>query len=81
MYARQGRKAEYTRQAGFDRLQQEQLVLGFVRQHGEIRRADVMELCLLDGNQASRLLRGMTRRRQLKAHGKLRWAYYTAAAD
>ncbi|NOY25731.1 MAG: ATPase, partial [Oligoflexia bacterium] len=57
VYAQQGRKAAYTRQAGFDRLQQEQMVLGFVRQHGEIRRADVMELCHLKGDQATRLLK------------------------
>ncbi|MCB9678190.1 MAG: putative DNA binding domain-containing protein [Alphaproteobacteria bacterium] len=79
VYARQGRKVEYTRQAGFDRLQQEQMVLGFVRQHGEIRRGDVMELCRLSGDQASRLLRRMADEGTLVAHGDRRWRHYTAA--
>ncbi len=81
VYVRQGRKVEYTRQAGFDRLQHEQLVLGFVRQHGKIRRSDAMELCFLNGNQASLLLRRMKEKRLLEAHGQRRWTYYTAVKD
>ena len=49
-------KAAYIRQAGLTALQNEQMVLSFVRQHGRIRRADVMELCRLDGEHAKKLL-------------------------
>ena len=77
VYARQGRQVEYTRQAGFDSLQQEQLVLGFVRQHGEIRRADVIELCRINRDQASRLLRKLTDSGGLAAQGEYRWRTYT----
>lgn len=81
VYASQGRQVAYTRQAGFDQLQQEQMVLGFARQHGEIRRSDVMELCHLTGDQASRLLRRMTDEGALIAHGERRWRYYTPNGD
>jgi ATP-dependent DNA helicase RecG len=81
VYERQGLMAAYTRQAGFDRLQQEQLVLGFTRQHGEIRRSDVMELCHLGKDQASRLLRSMVGEGLLLAHGDRRWRFYTESTN
>ncbi len=76
VYAQQGRQVEYTRQTGFDRLQREQLVLGFARQHGKVRRADVMQLCHLSKDQASRLLRRMTTEDMLRSYGDGRWRYY-----
>ena len=59
VYAKQGRPADYTRQAGFDALQQEQLVRNFVQQHGAIDRTGTMELCRISVDQAKRLLRRM----------------------
>lgn len=56
VYRQVGEPAEYVRQAGFDRLQQEQMVKAYVREHGEIRRRDVVELCRVSGDQAKRLL-------------------------
>ena len=47
LYLAAGDKAAYTRQIGFSSLQHEQMVLNFARQHGRIRRAEVMELCML----------------------------------
>src|SRR5690606_25061109 len=47
VYQRRGEKAAYTRQAGFTPIQHEQMVLNYVRQHGQIRRAEVMDLCRL----------------------------------
>ncbi len=78
VYAQQGLHVEYTRQAGFDKLQREQMVRAFVRQHGEIRRSDAMDLCQISGDQASRLLRKLTEEGALSAHGKLRWRVYSA---
>lgn len=40
-------KVGFTRQAGFALIQQEQMVLSYVRQHGQIKRSEVMELCRL----------------------------------
>lgn len=65
VYQADGDKAAYTRQVGFSALQHEQLVLNYVRQHGLIKRADVMELCRLTEGQAKELLK------RLKDEGKL----------
>lgn len=65
VYKADGDKAAYTRQLGFSSLQHEQLVLSYVRQHGRIQRADVMDLCRLTEGQAKDLLK------RLKAEGKL----------
>jgi len=44
-------------QAGFSGLHHEQMVLNFVREHGQIKRADVMDLCRLTKDQAWDLLK------------------------
>jgi ATP-dependent DNA helicase RecG len=76
IYKELGEKAEYARQAGFDRLQQEQLVRNYVEQNGSIRRSDVMILCRLDKNQAYRLLKHMVASNTLERIGKGRWSRY-----
>lgn len=76
-YAGQGRQVSYTRQAGLAKLQQQQLVLAFARQHGEVRGKDVMELCHLTGDQASHLLRGVAEDGRLEPHRERRWRFYT----
>ncbi len=74
-----GRAVEYTRQAGFDRLQQEQLVRNFVKEHGSIRRQDVMDLCRLGGGgQATRLLKRLVKEGVLERIGKRRGSHYVA---
>jgi ATP-dependent DNA helicase RecG len=77
VYQRQGNKAAYTRQAGFAPIQHEQMVLNFTRQHGQIRRAEVMELCRLSEGQAKDLLRKLKARGALVQHGDRRSAFYT----
>jgi hypothetical protein len=57
LYRLLGEKAAYTRQAGFDRLQHEQLVKNYVAQHGRITRQEVIELCRLSPDQAYKLLK------------------------
>lgn len=76
VYRRSGQKAAYVRQAGFDALQQEQMVLKFIQSHGQIKRADVMELCHLDRNQAYRLLTRMKETGQIKQIGEHKGAVY-----
>lgn len=78
MYQRAGDRVGYTRQAGFSALQHEQMVLSFVRQHGQIRRTDVMTLCRLSEGQAKELIRKLKARGVLVQHGERRTAYYTA---
>lgn len=76
VYQRTGDKAGYTRQAGFTPIQHEQMVLSYVRQHGSIRRADVMDLCRLSEGQAKDLLKRMLSGRLLALEGSGRGAFY-----
>ena len=76
MYRKSGKKSEYIRQAGFDAIQQEQMVLKFIKAHGQIKRADVMDLCHLDRNQAYRLLNRMKESGQINQVGEQKGAVY-----
>lgn len=79
VYRAIGQSAGYVRQAGFDPIQQEQMALQYVRNHGRITRKDASELCRLGGDQASRLLRRLQAEGKLTVVGRGRGAYYTAA--
>lgn len=81
VYRRLGQPADYVRQAGFEPLQQEQMVRRFVREHGSIRRRDVIDLCRMGGQQATRLLRSLVDRKVLKKRGKQRGTYYEAGPN
>ncbi len=83
LYQAMGDKAAYTRQAGFSSIQNEQMVLSYVRQHGQIRRSEVMELCRLSEGQTKDLLKRLKEQNLLLQHGERRGAYYTLgpAAD
>lgn len=77
VYQAKGEQSAYTRQAGFSKLQHEQMVMSYARQHGQIRRSDVIELCRLSGNQAKYLLIRLRDEGRLVQHGKKRGAFYT----
>ncbi|MBS0018517.1 MAG: ATPase, partial [Arthrospira sp. SH-MAG29] len=81
VYQATGNQAEYTRQVGFSNLQNEQLVLNYAAQHGQIKRSDVMELCRLTKDRASRLLQKLRDQGKLVQHGRLRAAFYTLPPD
>lgn len=57
LYKGLGDTAGYVRQAGFEPIQQEQMVLQFATKHGRIMRREVVDLCRVSADQASRLLR------------------------
>jgi ATP-dependent DNA helicase RecG len=81
VYRAAGDKAGYTRQAGFAPIQHEQMVLSYVRQHGQIRRAEVMELCRLNADQAKKLLSRLKADGRLLQHGERKGSFYTAPPD
>lgn len=76
VYAKMGQKVEYTRQAGMDAIHQEQMVLRYVRDHGPIARAAVMELCRIEGRQATHLLKRLVEKGALLSTGERRWRTY-----
>lgn len=80
LYRLLGKRVEYTRQAGFDRLQHEQLVKNYVRQHGAITRQDVIELCRLTPDQAYKLLKRLCTENTLKKQGDRKSASYVESA-
>jgi len=76
VYRRAGQKAAYVRQAGFDPIQQEQMVLAYIDKHGSIKRGDVMDLCRITKDQAAKLLKRLTSEAKIAKHGERRGAYY-----
>ncbi|MDP9501424.1 ATP-binding protein [Pseudomonas protegens] len=76
LYQAAGDKAAYTRQAGFTTIQHEQMVFNYVQQHGQIQRAEVMNLCRLSPDQAAKLLKRMKDKGALIQQGERRWAVY-----
>ena len=62
-------KAAYTRQVGFGPIQHEQMVLSYIRQHGKIKRAEVMDLCRLTEGQAKALLRRLIASHKIRLRG------------
>lgn len=77
VYRSTGQKAAYIRQAGFDPIQQEQMVFSFIDKHGSIKRADVAELCHLTPPQAYHLLKRLQKEGKIEQKGERRYAVYT----
>lgn len=77
VYKTSGQKTAYIRQAGFEPIQQEQMVLSYIEKHGSIRRADVMDLCRLSGAQAYHLLNRLQKQGKILKNGEKRYAFYT----
>ena len=76
VYRHAGQKTAYIRQAGFDPIQQEQMVLKFIEKHGMIKRADVADLCKISPFQATRLLRRLTEEGKIVPKGRGKGTYY-----
>jgi len=64
-----GQPADYVRQAGFDPIQQEQMVLQYVQVHAKITRKDAASLCRITDDQAYRLLHKLMKKNQLQRIG------------
>jgi len=77
VYRHSGRKAAYIRQAGFDTIQQEQMVLTYIDKHGSIKRSEVMDLCRISGPQAYHLLKRLKEQGEIAQEGKKRYTFYT----
>ena len=75
-YRHTGQKAAYVRQVGFDPIQQEQMVLSYIDKHGNIKRADVMDLCHLTQDQAYKLLSRLKKNNEIDQIGDRKGAIY-----
>lgn len=70
VYRGLGKKAAYVRQRGFEPLQQEQMVLKYVDEHGSISRSEAAELCRISEDQAYRLLQKLTQSGPIEKSGR-----------
>jgi ATP-dependent DNA helicase RecG len=77
IYAKAGDRSGYIRQAGFNAIQQEQMVLAYVDAHTKITRRDASDLCQINSRQASHLLQKLTREGKLVSKGMRRGVFYT----
>lgn len=70
LYRKAGKKSEYIRQAGFAPIQQEQMVLNYIDKHGSIKRADAADLCHISPFQATRLLKRLINKDNIRPTGR-----------
>ena len=76
VYKQIGGTDSYVQTRGFDRIQQEQMILTYVTEHGSAARAELAELCQLTPGQASNRLRALTKNGKLRMTGNRRTARY-----
>jgi ATP-dependent DNA helicase RecG len=70
VYRAFGGKAGYVRTGGFEPIQQQEMVLQYLRAHKHIKRSEVAELCKLSPDQAKRLLQKLVKAGKLLQYGK-----------
>jgi len=76
LYRRFAGMPAYVRSRGFDRIQQEQMILNAVAAEGRITRKKTAELCRITEPQAYRLLSNLASKNELQFDGKGRGAHY-----
>jgi len=76
VYRALGKRAEYTRQAGFAPLQQAEMIKNYLKEHGSMKRADVASLCRISPDEAGALLQEMVKRGDIALEGLRRAATY-----
>ena len=76
VYSITNNKAGYTRQRGWDTLQERELILAHLNQYNKITREDVVELCRCTQNHASWLLRQLVQSKVIQLCGAGRGAFY-----
>jgi len=76
LYQKAGKKADYIRQTGFDPIQQEQMILSYIKEHKTIKRAEAADLCRIGPHQATRLLRKLAKEGKIILKGSRKGAVY-----
>jgi ATP-dependent DNA helicase RecG len=76
VYQKNGKKSGYIRQAGFDPIQQEQMILNYIDKHGSIKRGDAAELCRISLYQATRLLKNLVSKGEIISKGRGKGTFY-----
>ena len=63
-------KAGYVQMRGFEPIQQQEMIVQYLRAHRHIKRSEVAELCKLSPDQAKRLLQKLVKANKLIQYGK-----------
>lgn len=80
VYRRLGQETAYVRQAVFsERIEQEQAVLRLADEKGQVTRKDIIDLCRLSPDQATRLLRTLVKEGKLERRGTGKGTIYARA--
>jgi ATP-dependent DNA helicase RecG len=78
VYRELGQATSYVYARGFETEQMEQMILQYAKAHGQATRQDVMELCRINPNQASYLLKKLVDNGELQRVGTGRAAAYVS---
>ena len=76
VYKSFGEGARYIRTQGFEPIQQQEMVIQYVKTHGRIKRGEAAELCKITSRQATHLLKRLVDKKILVLKGKRKGAYY-----
>jgi len=57
LYQKSGQKADYVRQAGFNPIQQEQMIMSYIKENKTIKRSEAADLCRISPFQSYRILK------------------------
>jgi ATP-dependent DNA helicase RecG len=79
VYGKMGKPSGYVRQVGFDAIQQEEMILKYVRTSKKITRKDAVFLCQISERQASHVLLKLSKIGKLNMVGKGRGAHYVGS--
>lgn len=76
LYRALGQHVELVRQAGFDSLQQVELIKNYIREKGSIKREQASDLCRITPREAGLLLAKLKDQGVLELHGTRRGSHY-----
>ena len=76
LYQKTGQKAGYVRQVGFDPIQQEQMILSYIKEHKTIKRSEAADLCRISLFQANRFLKKLTDAELIVPKGNGKGTFY-----
>ena len=79
IYAAINNSSGYTRQKGWDTIQEKEMILSFLDTYHKITRSDVMDLCRCNENHATWLLRKLTKENKIILASRGKYAYYQKA--
>lgn len=76
VYIKNGKKAAYIRQSGFEAIQQEEMVINYIKVHGSINRSETTELCRNTKDQAYLLLKRLKDKNRITTINKGKYTRY-----